>query len=171
MIDIPLEVNEEVREIEGFPNYWITSFGKVISGPNRLHGYIELIPRMRKKYLAVGLYCKNKRQHFSVHQLVARAFIPNPNNLPTVNHIHEPKTNNRVDNLEWATHKEQIQHALKTGLRYLKPDWGIREKRGRKKNPFEVRVTLINGKNKTIGLFPSFEEAFQARENFCNTGE
>ena len=52
-----------------------------------------------------------------VHILVAKAFIPNPNNLPTVNHIDGDKHNNNVSNLEWASYSENNTHALRNGLR------------------------------------------------------
>lgn len=67
-------------------------------------------------YLDVGLYKNNKAKFYSVHRLVAETFIPNPKNKPTVNHKDGNKQNNRVSNLEWATCKEQMEHASKTGL-------------------------------------------------------
>lgn len=54
-------------------------------------------------YERVVLQVKGVRKHFFVHRLVAMAFIPNPNNLPYINHKDEVKNNNRVENLEWCT--------------------------------------------------------------------
>ena len=56
-----------------------------------------------------------------MHTLVAKTFIPNPNNLPTVNHIDGNKLNNSISNLEWTSHKEQMKHAIeKLGFEYDK---------------------------------------------------
>lgn len=61
-------------------------------------------------YLYVNLCCQCVQKTFRVHRLVAEAFIPNPDNLPEVNHIDEDKTNNRVDNLEWVSHIQNMRH-------------------------------------------------------------
>ena len=104
--------SEEYLPIEGFPDYLITSQGRVLSlkyGKMR-----ELKPRIdRDGYLDVLLYKNGKQYRISIHQLVARAFIPNLENKPEVNHIDEDKTNNHVSNLEWMTHKENINHGTR----------------------------------------------------------
>lgn len=71
----------------------------------------------RQGYKLIRLYRNNIWRSFMVHRVVALAFIPNPENKPTVNHKDGNKANNHVDNLEWFTQKEQAAHAYETGLK------------------------------------------------------
>lgn len=67
-------------------------------------------------YFSVNLRKDSISKDTKVHRLVAQAFLENLENKPTVNHKDGDKRNNHVDNLEWATYKENTQHALRTGL-------------------------------------------------------
>ena len=69
-----------------------------------------------KKYGMVTYYDNGKQKRLYVHRLIAEAFIPNIDNKPQVNHIDGNPLNNKVENLEWVTAKENMQHAYKTGL-------------------------------------------------------
>lgn len=75
--------------------------------------------RENNKYLVVDLHQNKKGKTVSVHRIVAEAFIPNPNNLPCVNHKDGNKYNNSVENLEWCTYSENNLHACKTGLKVI----------------------------------------------------
>jgi hypothetical protein len=66
-----------------------------------------------KGYIRITLRKNNKNVYASLHRLVAEAFIPNPNNLPQVNHKDEDKTNNCVDNLEWCTTSYNINYGTR----------------------------------------------------------
>lgn len=68
-------------------------------------------------YYNVGLSVQSKRFNYLVHRLVAKAFIPNPNNLPEVNHLDGNKLNNDVSNLSWCSSSENIAHAYAIGLK------------------------------------------------------
>ena len=102
-------MKEEWRDIKGYEGrYQISSFGRVKSLMNNRGKYREkIIDRRPNKYgyKRVGLYKNGKSKFYSVHRLVALHFLPNPNNLPQVNHKDENKENNRVDNLEWCDSK------------------------------------------------------------------
>ena len=85
-------------------------------GERKVSGKVLSNYTQGKGYLAVGLSKNNIYKTVSVHRLVAKHFIPNPLNLPQVNHKDGNKKNNHYKNLEWSNCKDNISHALKTGL-------------------------------------------------------
>ena len=110
------EVWKDVVGYEG--RYMVSNLGNVKSLLYRGHSgeHLMSITKHHTGYSIVSLG-KNPKKQGLVHVLVASAFIENPENKPFVNHIDGDKSNNRVDNLEWVTSKENVQHAIRTGLR------------------------------------------------------
>jgi hypothetical protein len=95
-------------------------------------------------YVYICLTKNNKIKNVRLHRLVAKTFIHNPKNLPQVNHIDGNKLNNKVDNLEWCTCKENIIHAYNIGL-------------SENKNKIKVKQYDINGK--LLNEYKSLSEA------------
>lgn len=73
-------------------------------------------------YLTVKLSKDGKSERIAVHRLVALAFIPNPNDLSDVNHIDFDRTNSRVDNLEWISHKDNVHYTIEAGRHHCNRD-------------------------------------------------
>lgn len=110
------EIWKDVNEYEGI--YQVSNLGNVKSLPHivscgrgqTLTKEKTLKFRNSYGYNRVHLMKDKKEKNLYVHRLVAEAFIPNPYNLPVVNHIDENRSNNHVENLEWCTHKENVNH-------------------------------------------------------------
>lgn len=107
------EIWKDIKGYEGL--YKISNTGRVKSFHYNREKILQPLISVRGYYKYTLVKNKTKKQCF-MHQLIATAFIPNPNNYPCVNHINGNKKDNRIDNLEWCTIKENNQHAYKTGL-------------------------------------------------------
>lgn len=108
------EIWKNIPEYNGL--YQVSNMGRVKSLNYKGTGKEKILkPATNKEgYLRVGLCKDGKRKRFRIHRLVAIHFIPNPNNLPEVNHIDENKTNNCVENLEWCDRVYNINHGTRT---------------------------------------------------------
>lgn len=178
--NIPLQPNEKITSIQGYEGlYSITNFGRIWS-----HGRISKFGRNYKNYKAkflklninvpgyyyVNLYKDNNIKNCMVHILVATHFIPNPDNLPEVNHKDGNKLNCRKDNLEWCTDRENKNHAMINGLFKFKRTsrfYGVSLYRNIKyrENPWRV-LTYVNKRQKFLGYFKTEIEAAQAYNKY-----
>lgn len=102
------------KNIHEFTEYQVSNFGRVKSlEKNKVK---KLTKNKKSGYQSFGIWMNKTMYSFYIHRAVAKAFIPNPLNLPEVNHKDGDKTNNHVSNLEWCTKKHNMQHAYKNEL-------------------------------------------------------
>ena len=153
--DLSGEIWKDIPGYEGL--YQVSNMGRIKSiankeikfGVNQVNSKIDKIIKQLKNgqgYLRIGLSKNNKQIKFSVHRLVAQTFIPNPENKTTVNHKNEIKTDNRVENLEWMSNKENN-------------NWGTRIERISKKKCKPVLQYDLNG-----NLIQKWESATEAKK-------
>lgn len=143
--------------IKGFENYIINSKGEITRKEKKKYAKKPVILKPTKKkcgYMVVTLRDENGKKHqLYVHRLVAQAFIPNPNNLPQVNHKDENKENNCVSNLEWCDNK-------------YNNNYGTRLEKLKNINPLKKSVIKCNLKGEVLNIYESIAEA--VRDNNIN---
>lgn len=114
---VPDLLDEIWAPVVGYETHYVVSNKGRVKGIGKKSKYRLLVPMVHQQgYERVRLSVGGKHRFFLVHRLVATAFIPNPDNKATVNHLDGNKHNNCVENLEWATQAENNLHAHRTGL-------------------------------------------------------
>lgn len=116
------------KQIKEFDDYLISTSGKVFS--LKTNKIVKNILNQRTGYLAIGLHENGTTKTKVIHRLVAETFIPNLDNKPCVDHINGIKTDNRVENLRWVTHKENSNNS--TTINYMKQKVWTNEERNNK---------------------------------------
>lgn len=98
-----------MKDIKGYEGlYAATSCGKIYS--YRAKKFLK--PRKdRGGYLLINLYKDSKMKTYTIHRLITETYLPNPDNLPEVNHKDEDKSNNALSNLEWCTREYNINYS------------------------------------------------------------
>ena len=147
---------EEWKEIPEFPEYHISSLGRVKS--TRFNKERILTPSSDGQHGYLQIYYGTTKKKFKIHREVAKAFCPNPENKQEIDHINRDKTDNRACNLRWATRSENSlnrQHAVpRSGHKYIH------------QNTYGHYKVHIRQMKKTIfnKTFLTLEEAIQERD-------
>lgn len=127
-----MEIFKDIKDYEGL--YEISNYGNIRSYKTKrvLKGSHvgKTNKRNRIPYKYHGLFKQGKRKFYLTHRLVAEAFIDNPKKLSQINHINKNVQDNRVENLEWISNKENTRHAHKSKILQLKDGVIVKEWQG-----------------------------------------
>lgn len=165
---------KKLYPIKDFPEYLITDSGEVFSKNGRWDKNIKKLKlRIVQGYTRTCLYKNKKRHDEFVHRLVAKTFIPNPENKPEINHKNGIRNDNRASNLEWCTQSENVKHAYDILGRKAPKPWLGKFGKDNKRS----RLVLQIKNDKIIAEFWGTSEASrktginQRNINSCCTGK
>lgn len=166
--DLKLLLNEEFRDIDFLlGEYQVSNYGRVKSlKRNRILRNSLCFKQPSPHYrVHISSCIKKINKMFYIHRLVARMFIPNPNNYLIINHIDGNRYNNKASNLEWCTVEQNNQHAFKIGI--------IKIKKGKENHMYgkpslkRKKVAQFNKNNEFIRNWESIQQA-QKELNISN---
>lgn len=107
--------------IDGVPGYMISDCGRVWSSKSQK--FLKVKPLDKHGHLGVSMSINGKHVYRYIHQLMARAFIPNPNRMPVVRHLDDNPKNNYLDNFAWGTQKDNYEDCRRNGhVHYVTPE-------------------------------------------------
>lgn len=160
---------EEWRPVVGLESYYtVSSIGRVCSlhsGPSRL-GAIRSPQVATNGYLRMAMRGGGTKRREPVHRLVCTAFIPNPLGLPWINHKNGIKTDNRVENLEWCTAKQNAEHAANVLHSYV-VGTGQKSSKLSENDVREIRLAHACGES-CVSLGRRFGVAKQTAQSIVN---
>ncbi len=117
-------------------------------------------------YWRVGLSKNGKFKRHYLHRLIAEAFIPNPNNLPCIDHINTNRKDNRIENLQWVTCKENLNNPLSKINNAVGVESYLKEHR-RGNSPFAIKIVGINLSTGEITKYDCIRDA--SEHGFCES--
>lgn len=168
---------EEWRDVQGYEGlYQVSNLGRVRSCDRLVTNSINSNFKVKRKgkilsnidhgngYIYVSLTKEGKRENHYVHRLVAKAFIPNPENLPEIDHKDHNRENNIPENLEWVSHFENIQrsrHLMRHEKKKSRPSNTGEKHISKRGNRYRVLLGSMKIKEKS---FPTLKEAIEYRD-------
>lgn len=119
-ISLPGELWKEVPEAAG--RYYVSTLGRLLTIAWKGTSQARVMKPALDPcgYMRTMIVRDGRTRTIKIHRLVAQTFLPNPANLSDVNHINGIKSDNRPENLEWMSRKQNMQHAFRTGLQHIR---------------------------------------------------
>ena len=151
---------ENFQDIIDFPNYMINENGDVYTKINKR----LLKPRFQNGYSRIGLTKNKKYYNKSIHRLLGLQYLPNPDNLPCIDHINRIRIDNSLTNLRWVSYSHNSKNKTSkpnSSSRFI----GVRRVKNNKKKPWRAETTYER-KKYSIGYYRTEEEAYEAYKQY-----